>query len=187
MDKNFRYTQEVRLLDDFNNRKPNGFEQVYLLLSKSLNIFAASLYGCLSHESQDLVEDAFVNLWLGKKEFDSFRNLKAYLYVSVKNNYISNLRQNSSSNKFRSTLAEDDFTDSIIESEIYSFINDAIKVLPEEYGIVIKKYIEGYKPAEIAKLLGKTEQSIYKIKHKSLSILKDKLTKDKYFSILPFI
>lgn len=187
MEKDVMCAEELRLLDDFNSRLPVAYEQIYLQLCKSLNIFAATLYGCLTHESQDMVEDAFVNLWLSENKFESYRNLNAYLYVAVKNNYITYTRKNNSSNKFRLTLQEDDFTENIIEAEIYSLVDEVVGVLPVTYGEVIRKYIEGYKPAEIAQLLGKTEQSIYKIKNKSLTILRQRLTKDKFFSILPLI
>lgn len=178
---------EWKLLDDFNNRVPNGYEQIYLLFAKSLNIFAANLYGCFSHESQDTVEDSFVNLWLSKNKFDSLLSIKAYLYISVKNNYLSYKKHSVHTENYRLSVENEGLTDTVIESELYSIVDEAIKLLPSEYGEVIRKFVDGYKPAEIAKILGKTEQSIYKIKHHSLNILRKKITKDKTFILFPFL
>lgn len=178
--------KNIRLLDDFNNRVPNGYEQIYLLFAKSLNIFASTLYGCMCHESQDTVEDTFVNLWLSKTQFSTLQSLKGYLYISVRNSYLNYKRHLSHTNKYYETLNTSDFTESIIEAELYSIVDEAVTVLPKEYREVLRKYVEGYKPSEIAKILGKTEQSIYKIKHNSINILRKKLTKDKTFILSIF-
>lgn len=173
-----------KLLRLFNVREEKGFEDIYKLYTKSLNIFAASLYGSVCDVSQDAVEDAFISLWMSKSTFDSLPKLKSYLYVSIKNTYLGYIKHNTQIKKYESQLRDSDFMVEIVESEIYSVMDTIRGILPEHYFEVIKKYIEGYKPSEIAEMLGKTEQSIYNMKHEAVKIIKKKIKGDKLLSII---
>ncbi len=74
----------------------------------------------------------------------------------------------------------------IAESEVYSWVSEAINLLPSDCAESFRMFIEGYDIKEIAKKLDKPLSTIYSQRTKAISIIKNSNYKDKLF-LFPFI
>lgn len=181
-----KLSNEDKLLKKFNSRDSDAFGRIYLLFYRELNAYASVVYRNTEIMSEDIIHDIFVNLWLSKTIFTSLNNIKGYIYISIINGFRDFLSHTKCVNKFNDAFAADEslFSD-IFECEVYSEIDESLKILPEDYATVLKMFIEGYKPSEIAEKLGRTQQNIYNIKYEAVTILKNKYkNNDKFLSIL---
>lgn len=176
--------KEIDLLKGFNNRESVAFGEVYSLFYRELSVYATSLYRNVAIEPEDIVHDIFINLWLSSTKFELLINIKAYIYVSIKNGFKNYLTHNTYVSKYTEQMNVDEtFEVDVMESELYSFVDESIKILPKSYAEVIDLYLKGWKSGEIAKKLMKTEQNVYNIKNKSIAILRKKIDKDKLLII----
>lgn len=173
------------LLKGFNDRELPAFESVYSILYDDLHHYAKMLYYDTGVEACDVVHDSFIQLWDSKQKFEALINIKAFVLVSLKNsfkNYVS--RQKYRDRQLKNYLDDDHFVVQVAETEIYSLINEAIDLLPEECVKVIKLTLEGWDIKEIACKLGKKDSTIYNQRREALKILKQKLPKEKLFLLL---
>lgn len=183
MDKKNRL-EEIDLLKRFNNRESIAFGEVYSLFYRELSVYVASLYRDVTMPPEDVVHDVFINLWLSSMKFEQLINLKAYIYVSIKNGFKNYLAHTTHVVKYTKQMSVDeDFGIDVMESELYSFVDESLKILPKSYAVVIDLYLKGWKLGEIAETLTKSEQYVYNTKNKAIAILRKKLDKDKLFII----
>jgi RNA polymerase sigma-70 factor (ECF subfamily) len=91
-----------------------------------------------SEAAREIVQDAFVNLWLKRDTIDSSKPVKSYLSTSVRNRCINYLRDHK---KFSSDLlALENLSnesmyeqpDALVESDLAGQIDRAIEELPEK-------------------------------------------------------
>lgn len=175
------------LLKKFNSRDSDAFGRVYLLFYRELNAYASIVYRETEIMSEDVIHDIFVNLWMSRTSFDSLNNIKGYIYIAVRNGFRDFLAHSKCVGKFNdSVVASDSLFVDVFECEVYSEIDETLKILPDDYAEVLKMFIEGYKPSEIAEKLGRTQQNVYNIKYEAVSILKKRHNKDKLFFLFLF-
>lgn len=174
-----------QLLKKFNNRDSVAFGEIYTLFHKELTIYTNTLYRGTEIIPDDVLNDIFVTIWTSKTTFESLQHIKSYVYLSIKNNFRNYLVHNNYKIDYLNRLRDEDKYDvNIVESELYSVVDEAIKLLPETYALVLKMYINGWKTGEIAGVLDRTEQNIYNIKYEAINILRKKLTKNNLFLII---
>lgn len=152
--------------------------------------FASNLYRNTTCTPDDVVQDIFLSLWENKKQkFDDFINIKAYLFVSIKNRFKDYCKhQKHIDHHAKLTLNNSDYLVSqMVEAEVFSFIEDAVGLLPEECRKVFMEYLNGLDVKEIAQKLNKSEYTVYKQRKTAIDILKTKLPKDKMLLIMLLI
>lgn len=170
------------LLILFNKKDRLAIGEVYLKYHKELIIYASSLYRGTEVSAEDVVHDVFVAICNLKGGFSSLESIKAYAYVSIKNRFKNYISHNKHIEAYvENVKSDEDYDIDIIESELYSFADQAMDSLPKLHADVLKLYIDGWKLPDIAAQLDKTENHIYKIKYDSIKILKDKINKSKMF------
>ena len=126
--------------------------------------------------AKDVVSDVFFNLWNSKTNLNEIRELKSYLFTSVKNQAITALSKN--------PLSFDDFhqsmdllsverlnpEDLMIGEELASAIQTTMDAMPPQCQLVFKMVKEdNLKYEEVAKELG---ISINTVKHHMVTALK---------------
>lgn len=177
---------DTTLLTKFNNRDCLAFGQIYACFFNEIYLFAAKQYKGTEIDASDVVHDVFINIWQNDKiKFESLEHIKAYTYTSIKNQ-LRNLftRQKYKERHQNSIITNDDlFVSDIVESEIFSFVQQALNLLPEDCAEIIKFHIEGWNNKEIAEKMNISERSVYYKKNEAISILKKKMERDT-FSIL---
>lgn len=167
------------LLKKFNNRDNNAFGEIYTLLYNELYHFTSRLYRNTEIVAGDVMHDTFVYIWEhSTQRFDGIENLKAYLYISIKNRFRNYLVHQKSVDKFQCETKN--FVSDVVESETLSIINQAINLLPSECAKVFRLHIDGWQVKDIAEKLGKSESTVYAQKQEAISILKKKLPKNLY-------
>ncbi len=180
---------EVLFLERFNNRDCDAFTEVYNLFYDELNHYTSKLYKDTNIESCDALQSVFIDLWQAKRiKFDRIIRIKAYLYISIKNDFKSYITHTKVIDKYSDYILNSNQVDSnnIIESEVYSLVN-YLGLLPEDCARIIRLYIEGNNVKEIAVIENLPERTVYHKKQKAISILKNKLPKDKIMILLSII
>ena len=173
--------EETILLKNFNRRIEKDFGKVYSLFYNDLFYFTAKLYQHTEVEPRDAIHDVFLNLWQSPSlKFERLTDIKAYLYVSLRNHFKSYIRHHQCVEKYKAgqLLDKDSFEVDIIESETLSTFHYILGLLPEESAEILKLFFDGWKVEEIAQKLGKNKQTIYNKKSEAIAYLKNKLSKD---------
>ena len=173
--------EEAILLKNFNRRIEKDFGKVYSLFYNDLFYFAAKLYQHTEVEPRDAIHDIFLNLWQSASlKFEHLTDIKAYLFVSLRNHFKSYVRHHQYLKEYEASLLldKDQFEVDIIESETLSTFHHILELLPEESAEILKLFLNGWKAEEIAQKLGKNKQTIYNKKSEAIAYLKNKLSKD---------
>jgi RNA polymerase sigma-70 factor (family 1) len=149
------------------NQDDSFFKAIYLDFYPGLIVFAN---GYLKDNAlaEDTVEDVFIKLWKNKNTISAIKNLKLYLYISVKNSCINHLVKLKKINiksidelkiDFESITASAE--ESIISKESIKFINAEINKLPNKCkAIFILVKEEELKYSEVATLLNLSVKTV---------------------------
>lgn len=107
--------------------------------------------------SKDIVSDIFSKIWQKKNSLIISSNLRAYLYISVRNRAINFLQTNKKlytieqNKEAKNVIEKDDFTMAIENEEE---VEKILSKLPEKKKLVFRlKVIDGLKYKEIAEIL----------------------------------
>lgn len=177
--------EEDILVQKFNTRDSIAFSDIYTTLHRELYTYASLLYNKSNVIAEDVIQDIFMNVWSADVSFNSISNIKSYLYTSIKNSFRNHLSHKNYVDSYNDYLTSHDAGAdiNIVEMELYSLVDEALKILPGSYAEVLRLYLDGYKSGEIAKILNRREENVYNIKHKAISLLIKKLPPDKIFII----
>jgi RNA polymerase sigma-70 factor (family 1) len=149
------------------NQDDSFFKAIYLDFYPGLIVFANGYLKDIAL-AEDTVEDVFIKLWKNKNTISAIKNLKLYLYISVKNSCINHLVKLKKINiksidelkiDFESITASAE--ESIISKESIKFINAEINKLPNKCkAIFILVKEEELKYSEVATLLNLSVKTV---------------------------
>lgn len=169
------------IINEFNNGSPDSLSALFNLHYTPLCYFAKRIVAD-QEEAEDIVVNAFVNLWDKRPEVQSMKNLKSYLYRATKNACINHLKKLDRTTKLESDLLhllsenDDHALANMIKAEIFQEIYKAIEALPSQCKkIVWMSFMEGRKNQEIADLLNLSVQTVKNQKLRGITLLKMKL------------
>lgn len=178
--------KDALLLKRFNNRDKQAFGRVYVLYYNELHMYATYIFRDTSESAEDIIQDIFFRIWENKHVvFDTLVKIKAFIYVSIKNAYKNHLKHLGHQNRYIDAIDLESTYD-IIECEIFTTLDEALQLLPKEYAVILRMYLEGYKPEEISEFLGYKVRTVYNKKQLAISILKDKFPSDKILLLISF-
>ena len=134
----------------------------------------------------ELVQDFFYQYWKNKETMAMPRSLKAYMYISVRNNSLKYLRHQNIRQKYAAKLAENMREDSentiqqtLETQDLQNKINEILNELPERCATIFRmSRYEGLKYKEIAEALSISIKTVEANMGKALQSLREKL--DKY-------
>lgn len=107
--------------------------------------------------AEDIVQDAFEQIWSARKKLNPTLSIKSYLYGIVRNKCFVMLRSAKVSAKYRSTLthiSDDNVMMNYIETETIRLLTSAIETLPPRSAEVIRLSLGGMKQEQIAEEMG---------------------------------
>lgn len=171
----------LQLLKRFNSRESDAFGEIYGLFYRELHYYTAILYRKTEIDAGDVLQDIFSNIWVnGNIQFGSLDGIKAYLYQSIRNAFNNHIAKKTVISKYENELRnnEDYAMVSIIESETYSLLEATMGGLPKDCAEIFRLIFDGWSVEEIAEKLGKQKQTIYNKKHQTISLLKEKISKE---------
>lgn len=178
--------KDALLLKRFNNRDKQAFGRVYVLYYNELHMYATYIFRDTSESAEDIIQDIFFRIWENKHVvFDTLVKIKAFIYVSIKNAYKNHLKHLGHQNRYIDAIDLESTYD-IIECEIFTTLDEALQLLPKEYAVILRMYLEDYKPEEISEFLGYKVRTVYNKKQLAISILKDKFPSDKILLLISF-
>lgn len=133
----------------------NGFslKRLFDLYFTTADSFASSILST-NINSKDIVEDVFVKIWERELVFDNIYKFKAYLYNSIKNSCINELKKRKTLKNIDQEIFQQTIEDRIIITEIESQLIKSINSLPPKRKEVMNLKIQGLTIKEIAEELG---------------------------------
>lgn len=172
---------DARLLTKINSRDKYAFCEVYDLLYRELHLYTLSLYRNSSVESSDVIHDVFIYVWENKHlSFESVQKFKAYMIVSIKNSFRNYINHTKYETKYQDYVANRDYKYDLLEVEIFSLIDEIMKILPSDCATILKMHLDGWSAEEISDKIGKKPQTVYNKKQAAITLLRKKFP-DKLF------
>lgn len=181
-----KYTSEMLLLYDLKNGKEKAFEYIFHRYYNRLCVFSSNFVD-ETKEAEDIAEEAFVNIWNSKRDFQSILHLKSSLYQTARriglnkqtarhrravrtDNYLANQEQ-----------VQESQLQHIVYAEAMGELYEAIQKLPPKAQQIIKAtYLEGKSNQEVADEMGINLQTVKNQKLRALTILRNRLNKDSF-------
>lgn len=152
------------------------FREYFIPLTNFANSFLRDM-----EASKEIVQEVFINMWKKRDEMESGKQLKSYLYTSVRNRSFNYLRDHKKfqSNVLDVELADYDsplHVDDLEVEELNEKIQQAIDGLPERCGEIFRlSRFEELKYGEIAEKLGISVKTVEAQMSKALKVLKSEL------------
>lgn len=132
--------------------------------------------------AEDIVGESFIKLWNKRSDFETLQNIKAFMYITVRNaclNYLKQAKRESLNQKQLAYITgekEEFVLNEMIRAEVLKEIMHEVDKLPEQCGKVLRLgYLEGLKNQEIADLLGISVHTVKNQKARAIQLLKVKL------------
>ena len=150
------------------NDDESAFNELYKHYVVKLYQFAYSFLDD-RETGEEIVNDAFLKIWVGRKKLDSIRNLQVYLYVAVKNACLNHLRSISSKKikEFKVTEAyyfhlSVDPAQLLISKELQTEVLKAVNELPPRCRLIFKMVKEDDLSCnEVATILGLSNKTVF--------------------------
>ncbi len=178
--------------DNWNICEGVGFEECFRRHYRPLCHFA---YRYLKEveAAEDVVQDVFTGLLEARKEFQDEEHLLRFLYVSVRNACLNQLKLKEIHAEVLEKVApreepsEDEFFAKVVRAEVYREIMAAIDELPRECGKVFRlACVDGLSNDEVAQKLGISVNTVKVQKNRAKIQLRARL-KDLYPLLLLFL
>ncbi|MCW3804750.1 sigma-70 family RNA polymerase sigma factor [Plebeiibacterium marinum] len=158
--------------------KKSNYHRLYSEMYTGLKYFATKILNS-EDEAEDIIQDVWLKVWDKKPVFENKHKLKAYLYQSVKNTALNQIRISNKRDKHHTQLLidqiEDDISSKIIESEVYALINHTFSKLSEATKRVYVEKLNGKKYKEIAEDLDISVNTVKKHINNANHYMKDNL------------
>ncbi len=162
---------------------PVAFEMLFDQYSNKLFYFV-NKYLDLKEESEEIVQDVFLNLWRHKKEIRSVEAFKSYLYKIALNNIKNYFSKKQVQEKHKQLIAREYLFENDSDAlemnyeMVISKVDNLIAKLPEKRReIFLLSRKEGLDISEISKYLGISESTVKNQITSAVAFLKDEVKK----------
>jgi RNA polymerase sigma-70 factor (ECF subfamily) len=150
------------------NDDETAFNELYGLYEPRLNKFAYSFLDD-REVAQEIVNDAFLKIWVGRQNLDTIRNVQVYLYVLIKNACLNHLRSTSTKKIKELQLVETyyfrlsvDPSHLLISKELEARVLNAVNQLPPRCKLIFKMVKEDDLSCnEVADILGLSNKTVF--------------------------
>ncbi len=173
------YQENPELLLRFTQGEETAFASVYDLYYDRVYGFAKRWITEQS-DAEDITADTFLKLWNKKDSFGSMDNIRAFLYITVRNACFNFLKHSSLRSEKKADIRrhiedsnENDFLNQEVRAEFMKLVYAEVDKMPAKMKeIFLLSYKDGLKPAEIADLLELSVQTIKNQKASAIKLLK---------------
>lgn len=180
---------EAQWIEQIRTGDECAFEKLFLKYYFALVNFAFS-YLKSTHEAEEVVQEVFADCWERKNQLDPTKNIKTYLFQSVKFQSMDILKHRKVVNRYQSELMNEKETQTQPEPQINSseeeFVNavqEAIDDLPNRAKrVYVLHRKEGLTYKEIAEVMDISPKTVESQMSRALQILRNRL--DKFVSII---
>jgi RNA polymerase sigma-70 factor (family 1) len=167
-----------------------AFQHVYGLHNKTLCYFAAHLTRN-QQQAEEIVSDAFVKLFRLRQNFDSLTNIRAFLYITVRNASFNAIRQTKRLTKAQQELLylmqneadHQEFDE--IETSLLEKVYVEIELLPKQCRQVFKLiFVDRMTTTEIAEQMNLSRNTVQNHKARAMKLLRTAFLKKKLLSTI---
>jgi RNA polymerase sigma-70 factor (ECF subfamily) len=138
-----------------------ALREAYDLCARELFMFARALTNGNLSDAEDVLQECFIRLWEGRRHLASVRNIRAYLYTTLRNAYLNFVRTESREMRRRADNAGLIVAGPPDDPVRAKELDEALGSLPEEQRQVIVLKVWGELTlAEIAGVLGESENTV---------------------------
>ncbi|AEV96632.1 hypothetical protein A4D02_20910 [Niastella koreensis] len=179
---------ETQIIDGLKNNESRVFDHLFNEYYTQLQYFAERLISN-REEAQDIVITAFRKFWNIRDNFQTATNIKAFFYITVRNQCLDYLRYKQRFNEVKKEyeshlLSADELqqTDNlIIETDLINKIYLEVQKLPNRCReIFILTYFKGLKTKEIANALQISESAVTTQRSLAIKYLKHAFSQEGY-------
>lgn len=166
-------------INSFRKGNQKAFQYIFTELYASICLFANKFLNN-KDEAEDTVQEVFIELWNQRIKFENINQVKAFLYLSVKNKCLNiikhlNIKQNYINEFKNESEQEEFFEENLIKAEVISQLIRAINNLPEQRKKIILLNLQGLKNPEIAEDLNISVNTVKLQKKIAYKHLREKL------------
>lgn len=152
------------------------FRSIFEEYHPRLCYFASTLLPS-TEAPEDVVQEAFVKLWQRRSHFHDASSIKAFLYITVKNQCLNLCKHQLVVRKYNflshTESSDEVIGDSIIESEVLENVYRALGKLPAGCRQVVQlSYFKGLKNKDIARQLNVSINTVKTQKKRALHLLR---------------
>lgn len=171
---------ENRLTTNFwGQDSDKAFRYLYDKYASTLRYFSAK-YVDDDATIEDVVQDAFLNLWEKRNEFKTESTIKAYLYKIVRSFSVDTIRRRNIANRYaeKIVLEKEDqefFLENIVESEVFQMIQTVFNELSPSCREVYQLSLHGKSHEEISQLLDISINTVKKHKNNANHYMRERL------------
>ena len=156
-----------------------AFRYLYDKYASTLRYFSAK-YVDDDATIEDVVQDAFLNLWEKRNEFKTESTIKAYLYKIVRSFSVDTIRRRNIANRYaeKIVLEKEDqefFLENIVESEVFQMIQTVFNELSPSCREVYQLSLHGKSQEEISQLLDISINTVKKHKNNANHYMRERL------------
>lgn len=180
------------MADDFNiSRLIHGdrsvFDELFVLMYDVLCQYSFSIVKS-DHDAEDIVQEVFITLWMGRSELSIHTNLRAYLYRAVRNRSIDFLRKTATRSNLiehAAIISETDYqvnleypteTEELKLKKLANLVTFEADKLPERCReIYFLKHRDGFTILEISEILEMSQKTVEMRLRDAILILREKL------------
>jgi RNA polymerase sigma-70 factor (family 1) len=168
--------EELQCISRFNAGEESAFQHLFRQFYDPLCFFARGITET-RQEAEDIVQEAFVQLWSRRQGFNSFRAIKAFLYLAVKNSSRNLYKHKKVEQKYqlgqKEAPQDNALMERIIEAEVLGEVYKALQKLPEGCRKVINlSYFKGLSNQEVAAHLNVSINTVKTQKLRALKMLR---------------
>ncbi len=167
---------QKKIIVQFSKGNSDSFQMLFEALYQGMCYFAKK-YILDYDASEDVTQEAFIELWKQHKKFKSYHQIKAFLYTTIKNKCLNIIKHGEVKGKYaRETIAtETGVEDLVIENEVIICLKNAIEELPEQQKQTILLGMQGLKNDEIARNMDISVNTVKLYKKKAYQKLRSKI------------
>lgn len=187
----FSYTDEELMLE-IKADNMLAFDILYQKYSKRLYKFAFSILKS-NEESENIIQDVFLNLWENRQKVDKDSSVKYYVFTIVHNSAISLIRKKARTTQFieylklHQNLNQEPVNVEYEYNELKDRLDLIVNHLPlRQKEVYILHNVEGLKYQEIAKRLNISENTIENHMSRALRTIREKLGNYSFVPLLFF-
>jgi len=172
---------EIDIIDTLKKGGPEALQSLLKQFYSPLCLFAERLVADRA-AAEDIVGESFIKLWNKRGDFESTQNIKAFMYITVRNaclNYLKQAKRDSLNQKQLAYITgekEEYVLNEMIRAEVLKEIMNEINNLPEQCGKVLKlAYLDGLRNQEVARVLNISVHTVKNQKARAIQLLKTRL------------
>ena len=170
-----RYIHDTHTLDS-----SVTFDDIYYLYYRQLHFYCNSIINSVD-DAKDIVSDVFVGFYGQFQQFNNVKQIKSYLYTSVRNAAINYIRHQKIvvaktvdiEAAVKSNSFQEHFFDKMVFAEYMVLLTQEVEKLPEKQKNIFKMlYFENMTADEISKMLNISTEAVYNNKKRAVDKLK---------------